>query len=353
MKNKFYVLAAALLVGLASCKKEKAEIAPEDSANSTLTTNATVKPFTVTTLAGRINIIGSRDGQGAEAGFNGAEGLDLTSDGTIYVTSLGSIRKVSPTYYVTRLDIVGNQGQEVIDAQKIKIQKDGTINFIASDRIFKNSQTTWIVKPSGEVVTPASKTDFKYMYQDLQKDPYTDELWVAGQAKDTVNNKAYAILEKFKISNGKIGTNTYRVPVDSLTAENMVDPKITSFFCGYNGVKYIVINNISIYKLTPAGVFTQIYRDIDFNIINNVGIEGITSIVATKDSRTIYVANGGRIRSISNGVSRTLVGPNHGRQYQDGVGAQADVHAKQLALSKDENTIYFTDRNALRKLTLK
>lgn len=47
MKNKFYLLAAALLVGFASCKKEKAEMANEDSAYLTLATNATVKPLTV------------------------------------------------------------------------------------------------------------------------------------------------------------------------------------------------------------------------------------------------------------------------------------------------------------------
>jgi len=233
------------------------------------------------------------------------------------------------------------------------VQKDGTINILTRQGAypFINARV-FIVKPNGDVITPAFKKDYKYTYLDLEKDPYDDRLWVSGIATDTVNNKSFGILERFTVKNGEIGTETFKTPIESLTADNKLSPQITNFFCGYNGVKYIVINGNAIYKLTPSGIFTQIYRTSRFG--QETTITGsLTSIVATKDSRTIYIADVSTIRSISNGVTRTLVGPQPGRQYMDGAGNQADVHANQLALSKDEGTLYFTDRNALRKLTLR
>jgi hypothetical protein len=55
-----------------------------------------------------------------------------------------------------------------------------------------------------------------------------------------------------------------------------------------------------------------------------------------------------------NGKLQFLVGP---QKYDitavDGVGSSANVFALYLVLSKDENTLYFSDHSTIRKLLLK
>ncbi|MBD1363087.1 hypothetical protein IDJ77_04620 [Mucilaginibacter sp. ZT4R22] len=357
-----YLTHSTLVIGclLTACSKEKSLVTHPQEAlsvnNNTSLASGALKPLTVITVAGKVSEGFFYDGQGTDARLNSPEGIDLLENGTFYIaenTGNGT-RKVTPDYYVSTVNIPPSKnGEKPSGAIRVKVQKDGTINILTRVGAYPFSNIrVFIVKPNGDVITPAFKNDYRYTYLDLEKDPYDDRLWVSGIATDTVNNKSFGILERFTVRNGKIGTETFKTPIDSLTDDNKVSPQITGFFCGYNGVKYIVINGNAIYKLTPSGVFTQIYKSLRFG--HETTITGsLTSIVATKDSRTIYIADVSTIRSISNGVTRTLVGPQPGRQYMDGTGNQADVHAKQLALSKDESALYFTDRNALRKLILR
>jgi hypothetical protein len=70
----------------------------------------------------------------------------------------------------------------------------------------------------------------------------------------------------------------------------------------------------------------------------------------------LYVADRGNIYRIYNGQSTYLAGniSGFGEEGRDGVGSAANVNAFAMTLSKDENTIYFTDRlSTVRKLILK
>jgi hypothetical protein len=76
--------------------------------------------------------------------------------------------------------------------------------------------------------------------------------------------------------------------------------------------------------------------------------------VATKDSQTLYIAESGAIKAVTDGKIRYLVGPHKELKGKDGVGANADVYAAKLALSKDESTLYFSDgHTTIRKLLLR
>jgi hypothetical protein len=101
-----------------------------------------------------------------------------------------------------------------------------------------------------------------------------------------------------------------------------------------------------LYKLTPSGLFTQIYR--------NLNLSGVRNLVATKDSRTIYLVQNGAIKALFNGKLQYIAGPNPNyHDGRDGVGSSADVYAHNLALSKDESTLYFTDNYKVRKIILR
>lgn len=138
------------------------------------------------------------------------------------------------------------------------------------------------------------------------------------------------------------------MPKDSVFQDPTIgmSPDIRAFFCGYNGVKYMVLNYKYIYKLTPSGVFTRIFRDLTFN--------NISCLYANKDSKSIYIVDGAAIKVISNNQVHYITGPSKPFDAHDGVGTSADVRAVQIALSKDEGTLYFTDtRSLIRKVLLR
>lgn len=79
----------------------------------------------------------------------------------------------------------------------------------------------------------------------------------------------------------------------------------------------------------------------------------ITAIVGTKDSRSLYIADLGTIKALSNNKLSYFAGPQPPHDGGDGIGSSADVRATKLALSKDEGTLYFTDENTVRKIYLR
>ncbi|MXV52063.1 hypothetical protein GS399_13870 [Pedobacter sp. HMF7647] len=325
---------------------------PSSSAVATTSTTGVHEPLTVITIAGKAWENGSTDGPGKQARFSYPNGIDVMDDGTIYVADEfnDKIRKISNSDIVSTVAIPkSSDGESLSSPGRVRIKKDGTINILAFDAYSVPKHKIWIIKPSGEVLTPGLKPEnmpagfSPYHYADLQKDPYNNLLWISGSYNDASKNRG--VLEKFYVNNGNIGTSPFFPPVDSLTAEGKNNPSISSFFCGYNGVKYMVINGNYIYKYTSSGVFTRIYRNLAFH--------GITSIVANRDSLAIYIADDGKIKRIVKNTLQTLVGPQPALNRADGVGSKADVYANQLGLSKDENTLYFTDDNMVRKLLLK
>jgi hypothetical protein len=120
-----------------------------------------------------------------------------------------------------------------------------------------------------------------------------------------------------------------------------------ALFPGYNGVIYFAYKG-KLYKHSKDDTGGKIFPNLTF--------KNITCIRANKDSRTLYIADDGYIKRIDDGKLTTIAGPNNTyADSRDGIGFNADIYAKYLALSKDESTLYFSDTkaNAIRKINLR
>jgi hypothetical protein len=348
-----YVVVCCLLT-ITACKKNEQPM-PDASLNAGQSTFAATayRPLTVITIAGQDYQYGYVDGPGKQAQFKTPRSIQIAEDGSLFVVDelSYSIRKISTDNVVSTVKIPpSSDGQTLQEPNDLFIGKDGTMTILQN--VFFTDKTThpfWIISPAGQVTTPARRVDnyWDYRYGAVVYDPYSNYLKTCGGRRVVQHQSQYTpFMEDLEIRNGVIGANRYVPPIDSFAMENRGASTFTVMYCAYNGVKYFVSQNRYIFKLTPSGVFTRIYRDFDMN--------SISSIVATKDSRTIYIVNRGKIEAISNGNKTFLVGPNLDYTKVDGVGSEANVHAIKLALSKDERTIYFTDsRNTIRKLILK
>jgi hypothetical protein len=358
MRKHYYLIAmACTLLLITACKKTEESVAENRLATSqrALTTTATVAPLTVVTLAGQPGQQGYADGPGDQAKFSNPGSIRIAEDGSLYVVDglNGKIRKISTTNMVSTVTIPpSTDGQTLSNPTDVFVGKDGTLTILQSVHYLDQvKHRFWIVSPTGEVTTPPMRTDnyWDYSYNTMAYDPYSNFLKACGGRRVEEHSAHYTpFMEDLEIRNGVMGTNRYVPPVDSFAVEDRGASTFTVIFCGYNGVKYFVSQNRYVFKLTPGGVFTRIFREFDLN--------DISSLVATKDSRTVYLVNRGRIEAISNGKKQFLVGPNPDYYAPpDGVGSQANVQARKLALSKDESTIYFTDSrySTVRKLILR
>ncbi|MDR6945272.1 hypothetical protein [Mucilaginibacter pocheonensis] len=353
--NQYKLLLFCAMLSFYACKKEEQSSVNKISETSTLhalAADSGQRALRVITIAGKVGVQGYVDGAGAQARFTGPGGIELMDDGTIYIadTYNKKIRKIMPDNTVSTVNIPkSDDGQSLVDPSIIRITKDGTMNILCV--AYRNlKHPVWIIKPDGKVLTPPKHSDadkkYSYEYLDLEKDPYTNFLWIGGVRYTYINNVGYATgeLEKFLIDGqGTIGTDIIFAPTQ-ITGGQL--PVITSFFCGYNAVKYVVMAWRVNYKYTADGKFAPLNFDKPFS--------DVSSIIATKDSRTLYVAQSGIISSIFNGKVTYLVGPHKNLHGKDGIGVDADVYAFKLALSKDESTLYFTDGYAsVRKLILR
>jgi hypothetical protein len=356
MKKIHYLspLALFILFTISSCKKNIDDSFRPDSTttNISLNANGTHLPFTVVTIAGDPSQTGLRDGTGKEARFYYPFGIDVTNNGTIYVADFDNhkIRKITPQNVVSTLSIPpSSDGEKFLFPEYVRVATDGTINILTQSGI----RRIWIIKPNGKIATPSPPNPYGNawaFYTGLQKDPFGDFFWFSQNYDNSSGTVTVPTsLKKFKIdANGRIGTEAFLPPRDSLALpeKNTANYNISNFYSSYNGVKYIVINNNHIYKLTPSGVFTQIYRDLKFT--------HIFSLTGSKDSHVLYIADNGTIKALVNGKLQYLVGP---QKYDvtavDGVGSSANVFALYLVLSKDEGTLYFSDHTTIRKLLLR
>jgi DNA-binding beta-propeller fold protein YncE len=353
--KKFYqlLLLGSLLLTVACKKNEPQPLANDTQLALASTADTRPLPLSVITIAGQYNTQGNKDGTGLAAMFNYPHGIDIADDGTLYVADLfnNAVRKVSPTGVVTTLNLpAAKDGQKLLYPEQVLISNDGTITTLANyDLTPVQQHKFWILKPSGELITPASQVNYyTYRYYSIAKDPFSNYLQISGERfVTTAVNHRQGFIESAEIANGIIGKHPYTPPLDSLNTASREYSAITQMFCGYNGVKYIVVRGKYVYKLTQSGVFTRIFRDINFHEIRD--------LVANKDSRTIYMIDQGSIISITNNKLTHLVGPASVStiSHPDGVGDKAYVFADYMVLSKDENTIFFTDNNTVRKLILK
>jgi hypothetical protein len=357
MKTTLYkLLLLSIIIVVSSCKKSEEVPLNKPDDNALLATPAADGhlPLTVITIAGKYNTSGYADGIGDQARFTGVASIDLADDGSLYVadTYNHKVRKITMPNIVSTVNIPKSKlGESLYQPNVVRVQKDGTINIIAAVFDYLNLRSKfWIIKPGSTTsLTPPRHSNsytYNYSYYELSKDPYNSFLFLGGMLDTYPNGSNYqeGIIEKFlPDSANTYGKDLYKLP--TYVNDTQV-PNVTSIFCGYNAVKYIIVNWHSIYKLTPSGVFKQLYPDHRFY--------SISDIVATKDSQTLYIAEDGAIKTITDGKIRYLVGPHKELKGRDGVGAKADVYAYALALSKDEGTLYFTDgHTTVRKILLR
>jgi hypothetical protein len=350
MRSKLRLtILCCFLLAISACKKDSetpvsSNMESTNRANVDLLATALVKPLTVVTIAGKPNVEGYKDGVGQEALFKSAVGIELTNDGNLFVadTRNNRIRKVTQNGVVSTLGFPsGRDGSKLLDPYFVKQAADGTIAVFAYQFEYDLKYKFWIWKPG--VVTFNVKASKNANYGGWSADPYDDFYWTSGLEYTASGFRGF--IEKF-LPNGTQAVDTYYLPLDRLTPEDQKFPVVSKIFSAYNGVKYLVVNNTHVYKYTPSGELTRIFNTFYYGIIDD--------IIANKDSRTVYLTSGGRIYSISNNIVHYLVGPQAPDDGHDGVGEGADVHAFNLALSKDENTLYFTDTHrTIRKLLLK
>lgn len=343
----------ALLLIFASCKKSNDNIDPEKSQSTTLDVNdnfqaklasidTTYQPRQVVTIAGRNGERGYMDGKSTQALFDSPWGIELAQDGSLLVADLGNnkIRKVTTDGVVTSLTIPdATDGSTFTEPYYIKQGKDGTL---AIESIETESRF-WIVKPGGQTtVTTGPRNGF---YGSIAKDPFNDYYWTCG-INIGPNRVFTGFVEKFYPS-GTVGANAQSFPPSAFSGDmDSRTPIISNVFVGYDNIKYLVVNDKHIYKLTPSGLLKQLFTNFNFD-------SPIEDIITNKDSHTMYVSSGGNIYGITDNKLYRFVGPANGDGH-DGIGKGASVMAFNLVLSKDESTIYFTDsRNTIRKLILK
>ncbi|RYY33771.1 MAG: hypothetical protein EOP46_15470 [Sphingobacteriaceae bacterium] len=349
MKTKLLLL-MLISIGIAGCKKNnKTDVSPDAAADTTFNVEAALAdgsylPLTIKTIFGK----------NGDA-FDYAAGIDVADDGSIYIAEQNAdrIRRIVNESVVTTVPIpLAPDGDFLSNPMRVRVQKDGTINILTINVphvVARNNM--WIIKPNGQVFTPPFKpggpsydvNGRSYVYDDLQIDKRTDEVFISG-----VNRSVGSAIQKFRISpQGYLGIDEINPPADSVYLDPSIGngPDVRVFYCGYNGVKYLVMNFQQIYKFTPSGVFTRIFRNLKFSNIH--------SIVGTKDGRTFYIVDGAALRRIVDGKLQYIGGPSRPFNRRDGVGVSADISPFQLALSKDEGTLYFTDGGLVRKVLLR
>jgi hypothetical protein len=348
MKSKHLLLVAmaASQALFYSCRKENSlavEKPDMPDASAKLAASATMVG-SVITIAGSNQTSNTgpelADGVGSAARFFFPAGIDLADDGTMYIADFGNsaVRKITPPNNVSTIPIPNRaDGEKIYNPQNIRRSANGTLNIIVGTdgRQAFNKHPMWILNTDGSVSTYIAEPN-SGVYNCLERDPFGTLFFTQERT-----------LKKFVLNaNGRIGANAWSPNPDSLNiADRPFGTKIWALVCANNGIKYMIIGN-HLYKLTPSGLFTEIYRDLN--------LSGVGTLVATKDSRTIYLVQYGAIKALFNGKLQYIAGPNpHYHDGRDGVGSSADVYARNLALSKDESTLYFTDNFKVRKIILR
>ncbi len=339
MKRKIIIPVFFLMfIILNACKKtsELQPVTPVDSV-STKTSLPAITPNTVLTVAGAGGSPGFVDGPVKTARFNSPKGLQLMSDGTLYIadTKNNAVRKITTDGNVSTLKLQTPPNGETLRPAYVGVDTTGKIHIVSANE--DQDGLTFIYNANG---TMAAEGGFTYTYLGpLAKDPYTNTFYFAEGidiVKHSINNQ------------GSVGTTSVNFNNGLLTADEIKRGQfLNGLFVGENRVIYFATTK-HLFKYTPEGYTEQLYPTLKLG--------NITSIVLNNDSHTIYLAADGKIERIVDGKLTLLAGPNATISAgQDGVGKKADVNAFALALGDHENSIYFTDTktNTIRKFVLK
>ncbi|AMR30522.1 hypothetical protein A0256_03335 [Mucilaginibacter sp. PAMC 26640] len=322
-----------------SCKKEDQLSGPLEKTTKSgiLSISELTASNMVSTVAGVPNSPGFADGTARTAHFNTPLGIQMITDGTLYIADKNNnaIRKLTSDGNVTTLNLKAPENFPVQGPTSVGIDNAGSVHILSY--LVDQAGLSYIFDKNGVFVAGDGNT-----YTGLgalAKDPYEDFFWFS----------EYVIIEKH-IANTNGSTGRDIVPFNSSLLNSNERGRGSSFrglFVGRNKVIYFATDS-RIFKYTPGGVTAQLYPDFKF--------KRITSLVLNADSRSMYLASEGQIFKIENGKLTLLARPNSATpDGRDGVGLKADVHAFSLALGDHENSLYFSDNvtNTIRKIMLK
>jgi hypothetical protein len=344
MKTKLiYAALVGFILFFSDCKKSdqiapNADLKGNDLALDPLNA-AGIPANTVITIAGNPNERALVNGPFKTARFNEPMGIQfMRSSGDIYVADQlnNVIRKLSKTGIVSTFEIPKPGDIPLMQPSYIGIQQNGFVNIICEGE--EGFSEARIYTPDGKLT--AAISPFYAIFKGLAKDPYQDAFWSSFNSS----------IIKFQKSTptGEIGTDALQFTNDFLSPDEPQQNhwSFETLFVGYNKVTYFA---------TPAHIYAHLQSGYTKEIFTNLTFTSITSIIANKDSHTIYVADNGYIKRIDDGRMSIVAGPNPTyHDNRDGVGSKADVHAFSLALGESEHVLYFSDlvASSIRKVIL-
>ncbi|HVU25414.1 MAG TPA: immunoglobulin domain-containing protein [Opitutus sp.] len=331
-------------------------------------------PYTFTTLAGTTSV-GSKDGTGAGARFEGPSGVAVDADGNVYVADSGNqtIRKITGAGVVTTLagtpahegatDGTGSAAEFNMDDSPAEIAVDAAGNLYLAD---SDSSTIRRITGAGVVTTLAGMAGIydavdgtggsaRFAYPTGVAVDAAGNVYVADTGNDTIR----------KITSGGVVTTLAGRAGDPGASDG------TGSSARFNGPTSVVVDaegtiyvadssNATIRKITSAGVVST--------LAGLAGASGATDGagasarfsnprgVAVDGAGNVYVADSGNntIRKItSGGVVTTLAGLAGNAGAADGTGASARFDAPDSVAVDSAGNIYVADYNncTIRKIT--
>jgi hypothetical protein len=326
----------------------------------------------VTTLAGTAGIIGSADGTGTAASFNGPTGIATDSAGNVYVadTSNNTIRKITPAGVVTTLagtaGVTGHAdgaGAAASFNHPTGIATDSAANVYVVDT---NNNTIRMITPAGVVSTLAGTAGIighadgtgaaaSFAYPEGVATDSAANVYVA----DTNNNTIRKITPTGVVTT-LAGTAGVTGHVDGSGAAASFSRPYGVATDSANNVYVADANNNNIRMVTLAGVVTTLAGTA--GVTGSADGTGATASfnfpasVATDSAGNVYVADyfNSTIRKITPAAAvTTLAGAAAVTGYADGTGATASFNSPAGVGADSTGNVYVADtyNNTIRKIT--
>jgi streptogramin lyase len=340
-----------------------------DSANETI--RKVTPGGQVTTLAGTAGLVGTADGTGSAARFNGPIGVAVDGSGNVYVADCDSrtIRKVAAGGLVTTLAGMASDGSTDGTGSAAKFYLPSGVAVDASGSVYVSDYENCTIRKiaSGGVVTTLAGTAGGIGSSDG-----------LGSAARFRGPDGIAVDGSGSVYVADCGNNTIRkitagglVSTLAGTAGNTGSANGTGGVAMFNTPYGIAVDgsgnvyvadtfNDTIRKISPGGVVST--------LAGAVGMTGSTdgtgtaarfkwpTGVAVDGSGTLYIADYGNnaVRKMtSGGAVTTLAGTAGGTGWADGTGSAAQFNGPYGVAVDGSGNVYVTDSNSntIRKIT--
>ena len=318
-------------------------------------------PYTVSLIAGTIQVTGSMDGIGGAATFNQPDGAALDSAGNLYITDSGGnvIRKVTPSGAVTTLagtpNVSGSAngtGGAATFNQPASVAVDGSGNLYVADS--RNNEIRMIT-PAGVVTTLAGNTFPGSADGTGSSASFNNPSGIAIDGSgnlyvaDTYNSEIRKVTQAGVVTTLAGGLFSGGVNVDGTgSSAGFYNPQALTVD-GSGNVFVADTGTHSIRRVTPGGVVTTVagsaYLQGDADGKGTAASLDGPAGIALDSSGTLYVADSGNasLRKIApDGTVTTLAGGKFGYFVAGNGSAAAIGSPHQLALGGD-GTLYFAD----------